>query len=78
MASVNPMKLLQAKAALDQFLQAHPKLPQFFKAVGENALEEGTVLECNVTTADGRRYAANFKLTQQDMELIKELKEWKE
>lgn len=78
MSSLNPMKLLQMKAALDRFMQGHPKLQPFLDAVGQNALETGTVIEVLVTTAQGKRYSTNLRLSQQDMELVKEWKEWKE
>ena len=78
MQSINPMKLLQAKAALDRFKAEHPKLPLFFQAVRESAIEPGTVVEINVTTAQGRRLSTNLKLSESDIELIREMKEMAE
>lgn len=78
MASINPMKLLQIKAALDRFTARHPKLLPFAKAVQEQALAEGTVVEINVTTAEGKRFSTNLRLSAEDMELVREAGELRE
>lgn len=75
MNPVNPIKLLQLKNAWDQFSRRHPKFPAFLSSVTKGAIAEGTVLEINVTTADGRLISSNLKFTAEDMELIEELKE---
>ncbi len=72
---MNPMKLFQIKAAFDRFTSNHPKLTPFFKAVGEQALKEGTVVEVNVTTLEGKRFSTNLRLSKEDMELIREARE---
>lgn len=73
--NINPMKLLQLKGAWDTFQKNHPKFPQFVKVVGKGALAEGTVLEITVTTAEGKTLSTNLKVTAQDMEMIRQLKE---
>ncbi len=75
MNPINPMKLLQLKNAWDQFCRRHPKFPAFLSSVTRGAIAEGTILEINVTTADGRLISSNIKFTAEDMELIEELKE---
>lgn len=73
--NMNPMKLLQLKGAWDTFQRNHPKFPQFMKAVGKGALAEGTVMEITVTTAEGRTLSTNLKITAQDMDMVKQLRE---
>lgn len=74
MNSVNPLKLLQLKNAWDQFSRRHPKFPAFLSSVTKGAITEGTILEINITTADGRLISSNLKFTAEDMELIDEIK----
>lgn len=71
--NINPMKLMQVKGAWDDFKKRHPKFPQFMTAVGKTAIEEGTVFEVTVTTAEGKTLSTNVKLTDRDMDLIRQL-----
>lgn len=70
---INPMSLLKYKNAWDKFTANHPKFPLFLKAVSQNALKEGTLIEINVTTSDGKSYSSNLKIKPEDIELLKEL-----
>ena len=72
---LNPMKLLQIKNAWDRFTAGHPKFPLFLKAIQKQGITEGTILELKVTAPDGRELCSNLKLTQEDMELFRELQE---
>lgn len=72
--SMNPMMLLQLKGAWEQFQRNHPKFPMFLQAVSNDALTEGTVIEFNVTTPEGKNYCSNLRLTASDMELIEQIK----
>ena len=71
----NPAKLFKIKSAWEKFTENHPKFPKFMEAVGKTALEEGTVFEFNVTTAEGTSLSSNIKLTKSDIELFRELSE---
>ena len=73
--SVNPMKIFQLKGLWDRFISNHPKLPRFAQAVAQNAVREGTVIEISVTTSDGQDYVSNLRITQEDMELLREAME---
>lgn len=72
---INPMKLMKFKNAWDTFTNNHPKLPGFLKAVKMSAVKEGTVIEINVTTAEGKTLSSNIKLKESDIELFQELSE---
>lgn len=74
---MNPMALLSMKAALEKFQGNHPKFMQFLNIMMQTGLQEGTVLECTVTTPEGKEIQANIKITQDDLELIEELKKLK-
>ena len=54
---MNPAKIFQLKASWDRFAAAHPKFPLFLRAVSDgNVMQEGTIAEITITTADGRKY----------------------
>ncbi len=74
---MNPMALLSMKAAFDKFQKNHPKFMQFLSVMMQTGLQEGTVLECKVITPEGKELQANIKITQDDLELIEELKKLK-
>lgn len=68
------MTLLKAQNIWNRFQQNHPKFPLFLKAVSQDAIREGTVIEISITTAEGQNYASNLKIKPEDIELIGELK----
>ena len=72
---MNPAKLFKIKNSWDTFSKNHPKFVKYLDAVRQDALKEGTVITINVTTAEGRTLESNIKLTQADIELLRELSE---
>ena len=46
----------------------------FLRAVSQDALVEGTIIEINVTTPEGKNYCTNVKLKADDMELFDSFK----
>lgn len=72
---INPTKILKFKNAWDTFSNNHPKFSKFLSAVQQNGIEEGTVIEINLTTESGNTLSTNLKITQSDKELFKELSE---
>ncbi len=66
--------LQQIKSGMDRFRINHPKFPLFLKAVSQEALTEGALIEINVTTPEGKAYCSNIRLKSDDMELIETLK----
>ena len=67
----NQLAMIQKiKTGLDTFRMNHPKFPLFLKAVSEEALVEGSVIEITVTTPDGKNYCSNIKIKPEDLELI--------
>ena len=71
----NQIAMIQKiKSGMDRFRANHPKFPLFLNAVSQNALMEGTVIEINVTTPEGRNYCTNVTLQADDMEFLNSLK----
>ena len=66
--------LSKMKNAMETFRQNHPKFPLFLNAVSQDALVEGTIIEINVTTPEGKNYCTNVKLKSSDLELMETLK----
>lgn len=72
---MNPMILLQFQGAWERFKNHHPKFPLFMKAVHENALKEGSIMEITVTTPEGRSFQSNLKLSADDLDLFEQMKQ---
>ena len=66
---MNPMALLKIKEMADGFNARHPKLGLFFRHVGSK-IDTGAVLELSVTTPNGEKIRTNFKVTDEDKELL--------
>lgn len=71
---MNPMAILQIKSLLDKFKNNHPKIPMFFSAAAQS-IDENSIIEIKVTTAEGQNLITNMKVTSDDIELFKGLKE---
>jgi hypothetical protein len=72
---INPAKLFKIKGYWDQFIQNHPKFPLFINAIQSNGIEEGSVIDITITTAEGKTFSTNIKVTQSDKEMLSELTE---
>ena len=70
---INPMALMQVKGMLDKFKKNHPKVPMFLSDAVRN-MGEGSIIEMSVTSPDGRKITTNMKVTQEDLELVEQLK----
>lgn len=74
MNPINPMQLLQLKSSWELFKMRHPKFPPFLSSVANGAITEGSVIEISITTADGRTIHSNLKVSNEDMELMEQIK----
>lgn len=72
---MNPMNIMKMKNLLDRFKKNHPKVPMFFSAAGQN-IDVDSVIEIKVTTIDGKELCTNMKVTKEDMDLLRQLKEF--
>ena len=71
----NQIAMLQKlKGCLDRLRSGHPKLTLFLKAVSQEALVEGSIIEITVTAPDGKNYCSNIKLNSDDLEIVDCLK----
>ena len=72
---MNPLKLLQVKNMLNGFRSRHGKFVQFIDAFHKRGIEEGSVIELQIRTPDGKQYITNFKVLHEDIETLKQLHE---
>ena len=72
--NLNPMQMMKVKESMDRFTAAHPKVMPFFQAIMRDGIEEGTIIEMKVTTAQGKNYISSIRVTAEDMELFRNLK----
>ena len=75
----NQIAMIQKlKGCMEHFRLRHPKFPLFLNAISQDALMEGSVVEINVTTPEGKNYCSNLKLKQDDLEFIECLKAFRQ
>lgn len=60
-----------------KFTKNHPKFPQFIKALQSNGIKADTVIDIKITYPDGKTVDSNLKISEQDLQLIEELKKLK-
>ena len=71
---MNPLGLMKIKGLLEKFRDNHPKVPMFFNAAA-GSIDEGSIIEINLTTAEGKNICTNMKVTADDLELFRQLKD---
>ena len=72
--AMNPLALLKVKKSWDPFCGNHPRFPAFLQAVQSAGIKEGTIIEVNITTPEGRNMMTNVKITASDMQAFEDLK----
>lgn len=72
---MNPASLFRLKGAWQTFTQNHPKFPLFLQAVKNTPMQPGTVIDCKITTPEGKMLQTNVRLTASDLELLALLRE---
>ena len=74
--AINPMKLLELKNLWSAFTKRHPKFPQFLAAVQRAGIPEGTIIEVQITSPDGKTFTSNMKVTSEDIDAVKSLQNY--
>lgn len=73
--AINPMALMQMKGMFDTFKRNHPKVPMFFNAASQS-IGEGSIIEISVTSPEGQKLNTNMRVTQEDLQLVEQLKQF--
>ncbi|MCM1084044.1 MAG: hypothetical protein NC393_08480 [Clostridium sp.] len=71
---MNPMGFMKIKGLVERFKENHPKVPMFFTAASKS-VDVDSIIEINITTAEGKSLCTNMKVTADDMELVRQLSE---
>lgn len=70
---INPSIFLKIKSAKDKFTSNHPKFIAFLKAVQQQGIKEGTVLDIAFTDTEGKRLQSNIRLNAEDIEMLHDI-----
>ena len=71
----NPMAFMQLASLWAGFTRRHPKFPAFLKAASQAAMQEGSIVEIQVTPPDGKTLTSNLKVGKEDLEMIRTIQE---
>ena len=74
---MNPIIMMKLKAELDAIAKRHPKFAAFVQYLIDHEIPAGTVLEVTVKLPDGGTVRSNLKLTEEDAQLVRQLKQAK-
>lgn len=72
---INPMALMQLKSLWTAFTKRHPKFPPFLRAASQAAMQEGAIIEIQITRPDGTSIASNLKVTKEDLEMLQTIQQ---
>lgn len=73
--ALNPLALMRLANMGKRFRGNHPKVSAFLESVLAPGLPEGSVIELTVTKPGAEPVTANMRVTAEDMELLRELRE---
>lgn len=67
--NINPIQLMKIKDQLTAFDGRHPKLKHFFADMRGRTVP-GAVIEFSITDTDGNKIRTNFRVTDEDKEVL--------
>lgn len=70
---MNPLSLVKLKPLLKKFKEDHPKFLMFVRKALQEA-DENSIVEVKITTAEGKEYFTNIKVSENDMHLVNEMR----
>lgn len=73
---MNPLNMMKMNELTGKFRKNHPKLLRFFDAA-QNRIDAGSIIEIKITMSSGESMTATAKVTADDMELLKYLRNQK-
>lgn len=68
---MNPLALVKIKPLLKTFKENHPKFLMFVRKA-LNEVDDGSIVEVKVTTSEGKEFFTKIKISEQDIELVNE------
>ncbi|MBQ1333440.1 MAG: hypothetical protein IIY36_10955 [Lachnospiraceae bacterium] len=71
---MNPMTLMKLAGLGKKFRSTHPKIVSFFQKQIATGIPDGTILEMTIRKPGEEPVTANMRVTESDLELLRELK----
>lgn len=71
---MNFSAIMQLKKEWDGFQLRHPKFPSFLSAAQQKGIQEGTVIEIQITAPDGTTLHSNLKVQAADLDMFHTIK----
>ncbi|MDO5133282.1 MAG: hypothetical protein Q4D81_09905 [Eubacteriales bacterium] len=72
---LNPIQIIKLKDTLNAFRNRHPGFAAFLRAVRDSGVSEGSVLDMKITSPEGKVMTTNFRVSEEDLELLRVLME---
>lgn len=69
----NPASILQFRKDWGEFEERHPKFVTFLGALFKSGISEGSVVEITVTLPDGKKLESNMRISDKDLEFMKNI-----
>ena len=69
--AINPNEITGIKKSLECLYQTTSQIPQFLSAVQQAGIPEGTIIEVQITSPDGKTFTSNMKVTSEDIDAVK-------
>lgn len=71
---MNPMQLMKLAGLGRKFRSSHPKVVAFFQKMVASGIPDGTILEMTIRKPGEEPVTTNMRVTPEDLELLRELK----
>ena len=70
---INPAVLLGLKKKWEDFQGRHPRFAMFLVDVAGKGIETGSIIDITITMPDGKTYQSNMRVSEEDMELFRDI-----
>ena len=71
---MKPMQLMKLAGLGRKFRSSHPKVVAFFQKMVASGIPDGTILEMTIRKPGEEPVTTNMRVTPEDLELLRELK----
>ena len=73
--AMNPIALMKMSQMLKGFSDRHPRVVSFFRNELMGDIEEGTVFELSLTRPGQETVTTNLRITAEDLEMLRTMKD---
>lgn len=72
---LNPLTMMKLNQAKNKFISNHPRFAAFIKNIFSRQIEADTIIEITVKRPGERPITSNMKVTESDLELLRNVKD---